>query len=155
MLAANGADNVLMLGNERVHLVKVHGVHIHFRVLLTNQLIGAVTCLAGFAVQQRVGKAGNVAGGDPSLGVHDDCCVQTHVVGGFLHELLHPCLFHIVFEFNAQRTVIPAVCQSAVNLAAGINKAAVLAEVHDHVQGFLRIFHKFPPNSADGFGGFI
>lgn len=41
-----------MLCDESIHLVKAHGIHIHLGVLLTDQLVGAVACLAGAAVQQ-------------------------------------------------------------------------------------------------------
>ena len=60
VLAAHGADDVLVLCNERIHLVKAHGVHVHLGVLLTDQLVGAVTGLAGTAVQQGVREAGNI-----------------------------------------------------------------------------------------------
>ena len=63
MLAADGADDVLMLCDEGIHLVKAHGIHVHLGVLLTDQLVGAVACLAGAAVQQGVREAGDMAGG--------------------------------------------------------------------------------------------
>ena len=92
MLAADGADDFIMAGDKSVHLIKGHGIHIHALALLTlgDQLISAVTALAGAAVQQRVREAGHMAGGDPGLGVHQDGGVQADIVGAFLHELLHP-----------------------------------------------------------------
>ena len=82
-----------------------------------------------------------MAGGDPGLGIHDDRRVEPDVVGAFLHEFLEPGLLHVVFELNAQRAVVPAVGESAVNLAAGEDKAAVFAEIHDHVKGLFAVFH--------------
>ena len=76
MLAADGADDVLMLCDEGIHLVKAHGIHIHLGVLLTDQLVGAVACLAGAAVQRGVREAGHMAGGHPGLGVHNDGGIQ-------------------------------------------------------------------------------
>ena len=60
MLAADRADDVLVVGDELIHLIKAHGIHIDLRMLLTDQLIGTVACLAGTAVQQGVREAGNV-----------------------------------------------------------------------------------------------
>ena len=143
MLAADGADDFIMAGDKSVHLIKGHGIDIHALALLAlgNQLVGAVAALAGAAVQQRVREAGHMAGSHPGLRVHQDGGVQTDIVGAFLHELLHPCLFDIVLELNAQRTVVPAVCQAAVDLAARIDKPAVFAQVYDHVKGFFTVLH--------------
>mgnify|MGYP007043246927 CR=1 FL=1 len=60
VLAADGADHVLVFGDESVHLVKAHGVHVHLGVLVADELVGAVAGLAGAAVQQRVREAGHV-----------------------------------------------------------------------------------------------
>ena len=143
MLAADRADHFLMLGDESVHLVKSHGVHVHILALLTvgNELVGTVAALAGAAVQQRVREAGHVTGSDPGLGVHQDGGVQAHVVGAFLHELLQPGLLDVVLELNAQGTVVPAVGQAAVDLAAGVDVPAVFAKVDDHVQSLFAVFH--------------
>ena len=141
MLAADGADDVLVLGDELVHLVKAHGIDVDLRVLVPDQLVGTVACLAGAAVQQRVGEAGDVAGGDPSLGVHDDGRIQTNVVRAFLHEFLQPSLLDVVLELNAQRAVVPAVCKAAVDLGTGENITTVLAEIDDHIKGLFALFH--------------
>ena len=149
MLAADGADDLIMAGDKSIHLIKGHGIHIHALALLTlgDQLISAVTALAGAAVQQRVREAGHMAGGDPGLGVHQDGGVQADIVGAFLHELLHPCLFDVVLELNTQRAVVPAVCQAAVNFAARIDEPAVLAQVHDHVKGLFTVLHYVTPSA--------
>ena len=98
VLAADGADDILVLCDESVHLVKAHGVHVHLGVLLTDQLVGAVACLAGAAIQQGVREAGHMAGGHPGLRVHDDGSTQTHIIGAFLHKLFQPCLFDVVLD---------------------------------------------------------
>ena len=143
VLAAHGADDVLVLGDEGVHLVKAHGVHVHLGVLLADELVGAVAGLAGLAVQQGVGEGGHVAGGDPGLGVHDDGGVQAHVIGGLLHELLHPGLLHVVLELHAQGAVVPAVGQAAVDLAAGVHKAPVFTQGDDFFHGLIRMIHGY------------
>ena len=142
MLAAHRADDVLMLCNKGIHLIKAHGVHIDLMMLLTDQLIGAVAGLAGAAVQQRVREAGHMAGGHPGLRVHNDCGIQAHIIGALLHKLFQPCLFDVVFELNAQGAVVPAVCKAAVDLRAGEHIAPVLAETNDHIKGLFALFHR-------------
>ena len=141
VLAADGADHVLVFGDESVHLVKAHGVHVHLGVLVADELVGAVAGLAGAAVQQRVREAGHMAGGDPGLGVHENGGIEAHVVGALLHELFQPCLFDVVLELDAQRAVVPAVGQTAVDLRAGEDIAPVLAEIDDHIKGLFALFH--------------
>ena len=141
MLAADGADDVLVLGDELVHLVKAHGIDVHFGVLVADELVGTVTCLAGAAVQQRVREARHMAGGDPGLRIHDDGCIQAHVVGALLHELLQPCFLDVVLELDAQRAVIPAVGKTAIDLRTGEHVTTVLAEVDDHIKGLFALFH--------------
>ena len=145
MLAADRADHVLVLGDEGIHLVKGHGVHVHALAggAFADQLVGAVAALAGAAVQKRVREAGHMAGGDPGLGVHQDGGIQAHVVGAFLHELFQPGFLDVVFELDAQGAVVPAVGQAAVDLAAGVDEPAVFAQVDDHVQCLFAVFHLY------------
>ena len=128
LLAAHGADDV-MLGNVLFQLLvgpAVAGLLALGEIF--NQLVCAEASLAGLAVHQWIVEAAHVAGSHPDFPVHQNGRVQTHVVFAFLNELLPPGLFHVVFEFHAQRAVVPAVGQTAVNFAAGENKAAPLAK---------------------------
>ena len=110
-------------------------------VHVADELVGSVSCLAGLAVEQGVGEAGDVAGGDPGLGVHEDGGVEADVVLALLHELLEPCLLHVVLELHAEGTVVPGVCKPAVDLAARVYKAAVLAQRYDFVHCLFVVFH--------------
>ena len=130
-----------MLGDKSVHLLKRHGVHIDLVVLLADELVRAVAGLAGFAVEQRVGEAGHVAGRDPRLRIHDNGRIETDVVRALLHELLQPCLFHIVLELHAEGAIVPAVGQAAVNFGPGEHKAAVFAERDDLIHRLFTVFH--------------
>ena len=145
MLAAHRAYHVLMLRNKGIHLIKTHRIHVDFRVLLTDQLVGPVARLAGFAVEQRVGEAGHMPGSNPCLGVHENRGVKPHVVRAFLHELLQPRLLHVVLELGAEGAVVPAVGQAAVDLTAGVDVAAVFAQCNDLVESFFALFHSFHP----------
>ena len=109
--------------------------------VVLDELIGTVAGAAHLAVHQRVGESAQVTGCLPRLGVHDDGAVQTHVIRGFLHELLPPCFFDVVLELHAQRTVVPAVCQTAVNLGTGKDEAAVFAQGYDFFHCFFFCLH--------------
>ena len=122
-----------MRGDKGIHLVKAHRIDIDLVVLLADELVGTVAGLAGLAVEQGVGEAGHMTGGYPGLGVHDDGCVKTDIVGALLNELLQPCLLDIVFELDAERAIVPAVCKTAVDLTAGIDISAVFAQGNDLV----------------------
>ena len=141
MLAADGAYNIFVLGNELVHLVEAHRVDIDLMMLLADELVRAVAGLAGLAVEQRVGEAGHVAGRDPRLRIHDNGRVEADVVRAFLHELLQPCLFHIVLELHAKRAIVPAVGEAAVNFRSGEHEAAVFAERDDLIHRLFTVFH--------------
>ena len=143
MLAAGGADHILVLGNEGVHLVKAHGVHVDALAGLgcLDELVRPLPGAAALAVHQRIGEVAHMTGGDPGLGVHQDGGVQTHVVIGLLYELFQPRLLDVIFELHTQRAVVPGVGKAAVDLGAGIDEAPVLAEVYNHVQGFFTVFH--------------
>ena len=140
MLAANGADHIFMLIDESIHLFKAHGIHVYFGMLFADQLVSAVTCLTALAVQQRIGKASHMAGGDPGLGIHDDSGIQADIQAVFLNELFQPCLLHVVLELNTQGAVVPAVGQAAVDLTACIHKAAILTQGHNAVEILFAVF---------------
>ena len=143
VLAALGADHILVLGDEGVHLVEVHGVHVDALAGGggLDQLVRPLPGAAALAVNQRIGEGAHMAGGDPGGGVHQNGGVQAHVVVGFLHEFLQPRLLDVVLELHAQGAVVPGVGQTAVDLRTGIDIAPVLAEVHDHVQSFFTVLH--------------
>ena len=119
--------------------------------LPNGQIVGAETGLAGLAVEQRVREARDVAGRDPGLRVHDDGRVEADVVRAFLHEFLEPGLFDVVLELNAERAVVPAVGQTAVDLGACEDKTTVFAEGNDLVHGLFTVFHHSsrPPDVND------
>ena len=100
-----------------------------------------MTGFALLAVHQRVRKAAEVSRGDPGLRIHQNGGVKSHVVFVFLNELFEPCLLDVVFERHAQRTVVPGVGESAVDLAARIHKASALAQRNDFFHCFLSVVH--------------
>ena len=140
LAAAVGALDVVLL-DEGHHLVVGPAVgRLAGEVL--DELVRPVAGLAVFTVHEGVGEAAHVAGGHPHLGVHQNGGVHAHIVGGLLDELLPPGFFYVVLEFYPQGAVVPGVGQAAVDLAAGVDKAPGLAEVHDGVHGLFGRFHK-------------
>ena len=146
VLAADGADHIFLLRDEGVHLVEIHRVHVDLGMHVADQLVRAMAGLAAFAVQQRVGEAGHMAGGDPGLGIHDDRRIQPDVGGAFLHEFLPPRALNVVFQFHAERAVVPGVRQSAVDIRPGIYKAPAFAQGDDFVHGFFTVVHGKSPS---------
>lgn len=139
-----------MLTDEGDHLVVRHGLDVRALdgVLLKpvlDELVGPVAHLAGLAVDERVVEGGDVAGGDPDLGVHEDGGIEPDVIGVLLDELLPPGLFDVVFELRAEGAVVPAVGKTAVDLAPGVDEAPVLAQGHELFHRLFRVFHFLLP----------
>ncbi len=128
LLAALRADDV-MLADVCFQLFVCPAVA-RFRAAgeVLDQLVGTVTRLARLAVHQRVVETADMTGCHPHLAIHQDCAVQTDIILAFLHKFLPPGLFDIVLKFNAQRTIVPCIRQTAVQLASGKNQATVFAE---------------------------
>ena len=139
-----------MLLNKVLHLALGKGVdglgelEARLAAPVLDELVRPEALVALTAVHQGVGKAAQMAGGDPGLGVHEDGRVKAHVVGVLLHEFLPPGFFHVVLQLNAQGTVVPGVGQPSVDLGTGEDKAAVFAQGYDSVHGFFCVFHFFP-----------
>ena len=106
-----------------------------------NDLVGAKALVALPAVHQGIGKARQMAGGHPGLGVHKDGGVQTHVIGVFLNEFLPPSPLDVVLQLRAQGAVVPGVGQAAVDLGPGEDKAPALAQGYDLFHGFFLVGH--------------
>ena len=80
-----------------------------FEVVFFDEVVGAMTGFAGFAIHQRIGKTADMSACLPSGGVHDDRAVKTYVVGIFDNEFFPPSLLDVVFELDAERAVVPRV----------------------------------------------
>jgi len=146
VLAAGGAGDIVLL-DEILHLLLGERVDGLGKLELIgggpvlDELVGAEALVALAAVHERVGEAAQMARGHPGLRVHEDRRVLADVVGVLLHEFLPPRLFHVVFELDAKRAVVPGVRQAAVDFGAREDKAAVLAERDDLINRFFGVFH--------------
>src|SRR5437667_2472079 len=93
-------------------------------------LVGAKALLAALAVDERVREAGQVAGGLPHPRVHDDRRVEADDVVATGDDLSPPGLLHVALELDAERAVVEARAETAVDLAARVDEPPPLAEVH-------------------------
>ena len=130
-LAAYGAGD-LMIGDVLFHHGVVPSGDALFDALalhiVLDEVVRAVAGLAVFAVHQRIGKASDVSAGYPYVGVHQDRAVDAGIERIFLHEFLPPSAFDVVFEFDAERAVVPSIGEPAVDLAAREDEASALAQ---------------------------
>ena len=140
MRAAGRAGNLIVV-YEFLHLLVAPAVyrnlgHVVFLHVFLDQLICAETFFTFLTVHQRVAEAAYMTGCDPCLRVHQDSAVHANIIGAFLDEFLPPCFFYVIFQLNANRTVIPCVCQTAVNFRAGIDETPVFCQRNN-------FFHRF------------
>ena len=99
------------------------------------EVVGAEAQLAGAAVDQRVGEAGQVAARLPRLRVLDDRRVERHDVVALLQHRPPPLALDVVLEQHAVVAVVVARADPAVDLAALEDEPAPLAQRDDLVHG--------------------
>ena len=107
-------------------------------------LVGAETRFAFLAVDERVDEAGDVARGFPDARVHEDRGVDAFDVLAIGHRA-PPALLDVALELDAERAVVPAGVDAAVNLAGRKDEAAALAQ-RDQIRHVFKILR--------GTGGF-
>src|SRR5207245_4950140 len=101
----------------------------------TRDLVGAEALLAALAVDQRVREAGHVARGLPHARVHDDRRVEADDVIAAGDDLPPPGLLHVALELDAERSVVEARAEAAVDLGARVDEPPPLAEVPHLLHG--------------------
>ena len=92
------------------------------------QLVGAIPHLRHLAVDERVGEAGDVAGGFPDLGVHDDGRFDADDVVATVNHVAPPALADVALKFHAQRAIVEETVQAAVDFGGRVDKAPALCE---------------------------
>lgn len=107
-----------------------------------DEVVRAVTGLAGLAVHEGVGEAADMARRLPDGGIHQNGAVDADIIRAFGDELFPPCRLDIVFERNAERTVVPGVGEPPVDFAAGEDEAAVFGKRDKLVHS--EFSHKIP-----------
>ena len=107
--------------------------------LLFDQMVGPEAILAIAAVNERIGKVRDVTAGLPDARLHQNAAIETNHVAPLLHEKAPPLALNVADEFRAKWAVVPGIGQAAVNIGAGKDKAAPLAERRDglHAHGLV------------------
>ncbi len=97
------------------------------------ELVGAEAELAGAAVDERVGEAGDVAGRLPDARVEDDRGVEGDDVVALLHHRAEPERADVVLREDAVVAVVVGRAEAAVDLGGREDEAAAAAEGDDRV----------------------
>ena len=105
-------------------------------------MVGAKAVTALAALDEGVGEAREVARGLPHGGVHHDGGIQPDDVLSASDDVAPPGLLDVALELDAHGAVVPGVGEAAVDLAAGKDEAAALAQrdnlFHGHGTGGVR-----------------
>ena len=139
MLSAAWTRNVLFL-DVICHLLVCPACNVS-AVKILDEIVGSVSCLTLLAVHKRIGETAEVTRCHPCLRVHKDSGIKTYVVLVLLNEFLSPRCFDVCFQLNAERTVVPCICKTAVDLAARINEASAFAKCDYFVHCLFGIVH--------------
>ncbi len=150
MTAACRARDVLLLDISNEFLV-VHTLDNNIgdavlSIIIFDQFIGTGTGLTLLTVDERIGKTADVTGSYPYLRVHEDRTVNTNVIRALLNELLPPCRFYVILELDTQRTEVPCVCQTTVDIGTRIYETSCLREGYDL---FHRLFRRHQESSSE------
>ena len=97
------------------------------------QLVGPEPALAGLAVDQRIGEAGDVAARLPHPRMHQDRRVEPLDVVARAHHRVPPVVLDVRLELDAERAVVPHRSRPAVDLRRLENEAVPLAQRHELV----------------------
>ena len=103
-------------------------------VARTWEFVEAVASLAGGALNEWIAEGADVARRLPHLRVHQDAGVESNNLVALLHHAAPPGALHIVLQFDAEWAVIPHRVDAAVDLGAGVDKAAALRQRDDGVE---------------------
>ena len=120
------------LAQDLRHLLWRHALGMDAELLL-DQMVGPESALAGLAVDQRIVEVDDVTRRLPDAWVHQDAGIEADHVAPPVDEGPPPELLDVVLQLNAERSVIPGVGQTAVDIGAGKNESASLGERDDLV----------------------
>ena len=134
-----------MLFDEVLHFFLAPGIHgiLKLDVVVCAEVLDELVCtetlMTLFTVHQRIRKTAQMTGCHPGLWIHKDGAVYTYVVGVFHDEFFPPCAFYVVFQLHTQVSIVPGVCQSAVDLGTRINKTSGFCKCHNFVHCFFHV----------------
>jgi len=91
--------------------------------------------LGDFAVDERVGEAGDVAGGFPDLGVHDDGRLDADDVVAAADHVVPPAVADVLLQLDAEGAVVEEAVEAAIDLGGLEHEAAAFRERDEVVHG--------------------
>ena len=112
------------------------------RAVLRRNLVGAEAGFRKQAIAHRIAETADVAGGNEHLLHRQNRAVHAEHVVAFLHGLAPPEVLEVAFQLGAERAVIPAAVEAAVEFAGLENEAAAFAQRNDflHAGGIGDVF---------------
>ena len=140
MLTAVGARDAVVLYILE-HFFLGHTVGMCVGIKIINKIICSVAHFALLAVKKRIGEGRNMAACLPNSGVHQNIGVNLIAVFTLLNKAFAPCIFYIVFKPCAERAVVPCIGKTAVNIAAGEDKASALTKRYNFFHCFFCVVH--------------
>lgn len=135
--AALGAFD-FMLMDQLVHLGDRKAICILVERLF-DEVIAAEAPFAGFAIDQGIVEALEVAGGGPRLGVEEDGAIEPNHVASLLDKGLPPEVFDVFFQLGAVGAKRVSVGKSTVNLRARVDKTPSLTKSYDRFKAVLDV----------------
>ncbi len=90
--------------------------------------------IALFTFSDEVGELVGVAGGLPYQRVHKYAAIEADNVVPHLYDRLPPRASDVIFQFDTERAVVIAACQSAVDFAGLKDEAPSLAKRYDVIE---------------------
>jgi hypothetical protein len=105
-------------------------------------LVGSEAVVAALALHQGVGEALQVPGGLPHPSRGEDPGVEADDVVPGPDVVPPPGLLDVVAQLDAEGAVVPHPVEAAVDLAAGEDEAAPLAERHQLLHGHFGLGHQ-------------
>ena len=115
--------------------------HAAVRAQVCLDVVGAETVVAGLAFDEGVCEAGDMAGGDPYLGVHKDGGVEPNHVVALLDKVAPPSVLDVAPQFDAERPIVEKSVYTTVNFRGLENETAPLAKRHDFLHGHTFFTH--------------
>src|SRR5215212_7404723 len=67
--------------------------------------------------------------------MHENAGIEADDVPALMHEPAPPQVLDIAFELDSERSIVPGICQTAINVRAGEDESAALAERGNFVHG--------------------
>ena len=113
--------------------------------MLLDQIVRPMSGLALSAVQKRICETSQMSARLPHSGIHQDIRIQFIAVFPQLDKIISPRILDLIFQPCPQRSVIPRVCETSINLTSLINESVLIAVGHHLLHRKASFFHVAHP----------